>query len=195
MSYQALVRAFSKIEELPVPVDQVLDWIRENTDHKQIDLHPVTRKRKAFRGAFRRMGVPTGAMYSHDFDIRTQVLFGEDLAPDWKRLVIVKEALHVFDPQGARIDTPDGVRKLIPAIITSELLNAAAFAPAINDYLGPFRAMAVLLPRAARRKLAKARDAETRSTSEIATYAQLPEHYVDIWLSIGDSAEFELAGF
>lgn len=194
MSYTALVRAFSKVEELPIPVDEILRWIRDNTDHKDIRLHPVERHKKAFRGAFRRFAVPNGKMYDHDFDIVTQVLYGEDLPEDWKRLVIVKEALHVFDPQDQQVNTPEGLRKLIPGVITPEL-RSAPFAPAVQDYLGAYRALAVLLPRAARRKLTAAMGDGKRTSSEIASYAKLPDHYVGIWLDIGEEVEHQLAGF
>ena len=51
--------------------------------------------------------------------------------------------------------------------------------------------MAVLLPRAARLKLAAAaKDIDDgtlpqRTITEIANYAQLPDFYVDIWLQMG----------
>jgi hypothetical protein len=195
MSYTALVKAFSKVEDLPIPVDAILSWIRENTDHKDIRLHPVDRHKRAFRGAFRRIAIPKGAMYGGDFDIVTQVLFGADLPDEWKRLVIVKEALHVFDAPGDQVNTPEGLRKLIPAIITPELRTAAPFSPAVNDYLGAYRALAVLLPRFARRKLRLAIDNDRRTSTEIADYAKLPDHYVGIWLNIGEEAEHMLAGF
>ncbi len=194
MSYQALVKAFSNREELPIPVDAVLTWIRDHTDHRDLRLHGVGRNSKAFRGAFRRLGIPTGNMYSHEVELICQILYGRDLEPDWKRLVVVKEALHVFDPAGQQVNTEDGVRRLIREVITPEL-RATSFAPAINDFLGPYRAMAVLLPRAARRKLKIARDEGKRTSTEIANYAQLPDFYVDIWLDIGEEAEHELAGF
>ena len=43
MSYIALVDSFSGEVDLPVHVNQVLAWIRDNTDHKNITLHGVTR--------------------------------------------------------------------------------------------------------------------------------------------------------
>jgi hypothetical protein len=194
MTYTALVKAFSKIEDLPIPVDAVLKWIQDHTDHKDLRLHPVSRQSKAFRGAFRRLGIPTGKPYSGDYDLICQVLYGQDLPEDWKRMVIVKEALHVFDPAGHHVNTADAVRKLIQQVITPEL-KQAPFAPAVDDFLGPYRAMAVLLPRAARRKLRRAYEAGTRTSSEIASYARLPDYYVEIWLDIGEEAEHELAGF
>jgi hypothetical protein len=140
-------------------------------------------------------------VYSHDFDIVTQVLYGEDLPQEWKRLVIVKEALHVFDPEDNRINTPDGVRRLIPAVISPELRRTQAFAPAVDDFLGAYKAMAVLLPRAARVKLAAAANEEeggppaVRTSSEIAQYAALPDFYVDLWLSVAETAEKELCDY
>jgi hypothetical protein len=191
MSYAALVEHFAKIEDLPIPVNAVLDRIRAATDHKDIRLYPVERHNKAFRGAFRRIAYPTGKVYSHEFEIICQILYGRDLPEEWKRLVIVKEALHVFDPLGSRVDTPDKVRKLIPQVITPDL-RGTPFGPAIDDYLGVFRAMAVLLPRHARTKLKAALDAGSRTTTEIADYVKLPDYYVDIWLDVGAEAEPQL---
>lgn len=194
MSYQALVKAFAKREELPIPVDDVLAWIREHTDHKDIRLHGVERTSRAFRGAFRRIGIPTGKAYSGEYELICQILYGADLEDEWKRLVIVKEALHVFDPDGEQVNTQDAVRRLIRDVISREM-RGTRFAPAVNDFLGAYRAMAVLLPRAARRKLAKAVNDGTRTPSEVASYAQLPDVYVDIWLDIGEEAEHELVGW
>lgn len=196
MSYARLVEAFAEIEDLPIPVNAVLDWIRENTDHKDIRLHPVGRTHKAFRGAFRRIAVPSGKPYSHESEIITQILYGEDLPNEWKRLVIVKEALHVFDPEDHQVNTPEAVRRLIPAVITPEL-RAKIFAPAVDDFLGAYKAMAVLLPRAARRKLTVAamedeQASPLRSPTEIARFAGLPDFYVDIWLALGEEAEAKL---
>jgi hypothetical protein len=186
MTYVALVQAFADTEELPIPVDAVLGWIRQNTDHNDIRLHAVGRNKKAFRGAFRRIGIPKGGMYGRDYDIITQILYGEDLPDDWKRLVICKEAMHVFDPHGAQVSTEEGVRKLIPAVILNEL-KGTPFLPAINDHLGAFKALAVLIPKTARLKFRAAE--ESRSTAEIARYVKLPEIYVDIWLRYGDELE------
>jgi hypothetical protein len=188
MSYAALVEHFSQIEDLPIPVDMVLDRIRATTDHKDIRLYPVERHNKAFRGAFRRLAIPKGKAYSHEVEIVCQIMYGADLSEDWKRLVIIKEALHVFDPEGSRVNTPDGLRKLIPRVISSDL-GKTPFAPAIDDFLGAYRAMAVLLPREARRRLKAARDASTRTPTEIADYVKLPDFYVDIWLDVGNEYE------
>jgi hypothetical protein len=194
MSYAALVEAFAGVEDLPVRVDDVLNWIRDHTDHKTIKLHPVGRSKKAFRGACRRRAIPTTLVaYGTDYEIETTILYGEDLPEDWRRLVIVKEALHVFDPQGQQVNTPEAVQRLIPAMIAQEL-RGAPFTPAVNDQLGAFRALAVLLPRSARRKLAAAQKDGTRSTAEIAHYLRLPDFYVDLWLRIGDEIEVLLLG-
>jgi hypothetical protein len=186
MSYVALVNAFAQTDDLPIPVDAVLDWIRANTDHKDIRLHAVGRKKMAFRGAFRRIGMPTGGKYSGECDIITQILYGDDLPEDWKRLVICKEAMHVFDGPKAQVSTEEYVRKLIPAVILHEL-KGAPFLPAMNDHLGAFRALAVLIPRLARNKLKAAE--EKRSIAEIARFVQLPDFYVDIWLQHGAELE------
>jgi|HubBroStandDraft_6_1064221.scaffolds.fasta_scaffold1025412_1 hypothetical protein len=60
--------------------------------------------------------------------------------------------------------------------------------------LGAYRAMAVLLPRTAQRKLQRAIADGTRSPTEIADFVQLPDFYVEIWLQIGEEAERHLCG-
>jgi hypothetical protein len=42
----------------------------------------------------------------------------EDLADPWKRLVICKELLHVFDSSGERVATPEAVKKLITLVLS-----------------------------------------------------------------------------
>jgi hypothetical protein len=190
MTFRALVEHFARVEELPIRVSDVLDWIRANTDHKDFTLHAVERQHRAFRGAFRRMAVPNGKLYSHEVDIITQVLYGQDLDDDWKRLVIVKEALHVFEPPGSQTNTPEGVRKLIAQVISPDLRST--FMAALDDHLGAYRAMAVLLPRKARTKLKAAVASGTRTTSEVARYVRLPDFYVGLWLDYGHEVEPQL---
>lgn len=188
MTYKALVDSFAGTEDLPVRINDVLAWIRTSTDYKDIRLHPVDRGKKAFRGACRRISVPKGPAYSGDFDIVTQIIYAKTLPEEWKRLVICKELLHIFDPQGQRVNTPEAVTKLITSIIAPEL-KGLPFLPALNDQLGAFKAMAVLLPRAARLKLQRAYETEHRSVTEIASFASLPPTYVEIWLREGEQLE------
>jgi hypothetical protein len=54
MTFRILAETFSSKQILPIEVDSILNWIRENTDHKDITLHGVERDNKAYRGAFRR---------------------------------------------------------------------------------------------------------------------------------------------
>ena len=54
--------------------------------------------------------------------------------------------------------------------------------------------MAVLIPRAARRKLAAAIETGSRTSSEVASSAKLPDHYVGIWLQVGEEVENMLTG-
>ncbi len=195
MSFAALVEFFANDERLPIPVSEVVAWIRTNTDHKTIDIHPVQRKKEAFRGACRRRAVPVGGpVYGQDTEIITTIIYADDLTEDWKRLVICKEALHVFDGADERVSTPSDVRKLIATMITPEVKASGLFLPAVNDNLGAFKAMAVLIPRTARIKLKAALENGTRTVSEIAAYTVLPDHYVDIWIRFGDELEPMLCG-
>lgn len=187
MTFRALAENFSGAAEFPIKVKQVFSWIRENTDHKNIELHGVSRDHKSYRGAFRRRAISTRP-YDPNPDILTQILFGTDLTREWKRLVIVKEVTHVFDGPNACVETPEKLQSLIPSIITTEL-KGAPFVPAINDHFGAFKAMAVLMPRSAREQLSEAVSNETRTVEEVAQYVRLPESYVDIWLQFGDKLD------
>ena len=188
MTFRALADSFSDADEFPIRVDDVLGWIRDHTDHKEITLHGVQRGSRAYRGAFRRKAIPQGPPYSHDFEIFTDILYGLDLDEPWKRLVIVKEALHVFDGGDFRVDNPEKLKKLVPSVISSDL-RGASFLPGINDRFGALRAMAVLLPTEARRKFAILIEDGSRTVEEIAQFVRLPEFYVDIWIRLGDEID------
>lgn len=196
MTYKALVDSFCEEVDLPVHVNQVLSWVRENTDHKIIKLHGVNRNSQSFRGGFRRKAINVGVAYSQnpeDIEIHTDILFGNDLHDDWKRLVIVKEVMHVFDGPEACVDTPEKLAQLIPNIITMQL-TGAPFIPALNDHFGAFRAMAVLLPKPMRQRLKDAIDSGDRTVEEVAQFCQLPEAYVDIWISHAERLESLILG-
>lgn len=184
MTHKALAQSFENLGKLPVIVDDVLQWIRQNTDFKNITLHAVERQHRGFRGAFRKRGVPKGPLYSADYDIFVDILYGEDLSDDWKRLVIVKEALHVFDGASECVDAPEKLQSLIPSII-DPVLKEALQKPALNDHWGQFRAMAVLMPPGMREDLKKAVNANVRTVSEVASLVRLPEERVDMWLRYG----------
>lgn len=187
MTFRAIADFFRDRDQLPIAVDAVLDWIRANTDHKQIDLHAVRREGRGYRGGFRRIGLPVG-MYGADYEIVTQIFFGDDLPEPEKRLVIVKEALHVFDGPQAQVTTPAALRQLIPLILAPEL-QKALFMPAFNDEWGVYRAMALLVPAAAREKLKASVESGARTIAEVADYVRLPEFYVDVWLRYGRQIE------
>lgn len=189
MTLTALADSFRHVNSLPIAVNDVLSWIKENTDYKIIELHGVERRHKAFRGAFKRTAIPVGGLYSGEIEIHVQILYGKDLPSDWRRLVIVKEALHIFDPPGSCVSTPEGLKRLIPAIILPELKHTEIFTPALNDKAGSFKAMSILLPSDARVSLAAAVDNGSRTVEEIARYVNLPEAYVDIWLRHGEELE------
>lgn len=187
MSYAALVSDFANRDAFPISINEILQWIQTRTDHKIIRLHPVSREHKSFRGAFRRRAVSTGGVYSDNFEIVVDIAFGAELPRPMQRLVICKEALHVFDAVGARVDTEEKVRSLIPA------MNAPGDYPPdlpfLMDKLGVYRALAVLVPTKARKRLAQNVEDGTRTVEEVATHLALPPYEVDSWLRLGDTFE------
>ena len=184
MTYAALVEHFSNIESLPIPIDEVINWVRNRTEHKRIKLHAVDREHKAFRGAFRRTVMPSLLPYNTDPEILNRIFYGGDLSEEWKRLVITKELLHVFDSDKETINSREAVMKLIPAIIFPEVKHFQDAAIS-NDRVGPLKAMNILLPETARQKLQIALESGTRHSSDIAHYCKLPQPWVEIWLKEG----------
>ena len=184
MSYAALVSHFSDVQDFPIQYSDVVEWIRSNTDHKIIELYAVPREKKAYRGAFRRTSVPIGGMYSHEFEILTKIVYGNDLSQDWKNLVITKEALHVFDPPPMQVNTRDVVRDLIPSVIHSDLKSKLL--PGFADNFGPYRALPILIPMNARSRLKATVDSGSKSIEEIAIYVDVPPEFVDLWLNYGE---------
>lgn len=166
----------------------VLDWIRKNTDHKTIDLHEVERHRKSYRGGFKRIAIPIG-MYSGEVEIITKIFYGHDLSEDWKRLVIVKEALHVFDGANECVNDEASLRQLIPSVVANDSAFTQHSMPALADKFGPYRALCILIPKQQRELLKEAVESNKRSVSEVADFVGLPVGYVDIWLRYGDTLE------
>jgi hypothetical protein len=186
MSYIDLLNHFSNVELLPIPIDDIIDWIRQNTEHENIKLHAVSRENKAFRGAFRRTAMPSLRAYDSNPEVLNCVIFGKDLPEDWQRLVITKELLHIFDNENESVKTKADVEALIPAIIFSDIRQLQA-APILNDKIGPLKAMRILMPDAARNKLEKAFSEGRRTSADIAHYVKLPLPYVELWLTRGES--------
>ncbi|WP_317215830.1 hypothetical protein [Gluconobacter sp. GP1] len=187
MSYAALVSDFADRDAFPIAINEVINWIRTRTDHDIIKLHPVDREHKSYRGAFRRRAISIGGPYSDDIEIRVDIVFGAELHPHMKRLVICKELLHVFDAPKACVNTAEKVRSLIPAMnVPGEIPIDLPF---IMDKLGVYRALAVLMPTKARKRLAEAVSSGARTVEEVATHVALPTADVDLWLRLGDAFE------
>jgi len=192
MSYAGLVSHLSGCNEFPIPVDSILGWIKQSTDFKTIRFHEVARGNKAFQGAFRCRAVPNGRPYSDDWDLVVDILYGADLHPFMKRLVICKELLHVFDPPKAHVNDEDKVKRLIPAVNFPEL--AIMDLPYIIDTYGVYRALNVLIPQHARDRLASAIESGQRTVAEAANHLELPTPWVDMWLRRGPGIEAIITG-
>jgi hypothetical protein len=180
MTCAALLRFTNSLTAFPIAIDTIIDWIKHHTAQDEIDLITVPIDRLKVSGVFRQFTYQTVPYAEAKFV--TQVIYPNGLTPEMERLVVCKELLHIFDKPSERVSTSEDVDALINGIIL-QILGSRGQSAILNDMLGPFLAVAVLIPPSARKKLKAAREAGTHSADEIAEFVGLPIQYVDAWTS------------
>lgn len=107
----------------------------------------------------------------------------------WKRLVEIKETMHLFDTPDERISTPEQFEALINAFSgppqpPSQLITAQY----MSEGKAFWMALGVLCPETARRELMRQRNAGAINDYGIALQLRIPEFYVP-WLFIPNFTE------
>jgi len=187
MSTAALIEYFSKEISLPVDVNAVLHKIRElrgeeeNVEFIGVDIDPdiMLGKIKVF---YVRDGV-------YGEPIRwANVYYCRSLDIAWQRMICCKEITHLMDPIHTRTSNIDDIDKLAERIgLPPEMQNPIEDGAETNwDRLAEWRAVAVLLPLAARDILMPAYRDGKISLADIARMADIPSKYAafvmsDVW--------------
>ena len=184
MLVSRLLDAFDKYTTLPIDVNDVRDKLVAMGVQDHIRFHFVKMDKDKIRGLLFRYSVHRKpydvTMLWSDIVIASKM--GEE-AEAWKRLVAVKELLHITDCDKLSASTPEVVDYIFDQFaVPPELRNgsmekgeAAAF---LNDRVRIYFALAVLMPTLFREKLRPLWRAKQLTSREIAEIAKVPVRYV-----------------
>lgn len=118
-----------------------------------------------------------------------RIFVSKHLTPEWRRLVICKELLHLLDSHRETAQTRSQVDDLIEKIVLpADILDGLA---TLNDRMGLLHAMMVLFPRDAISLFQERLEKPEASVETIAKMAMLPERMVrvcfsSVWKSLTD---------
>ena len=104
----------------------------------------------------------------------------------WKRLVAVKELLHVADCAKISADTEESVKIIIknfsiPPELRDDIHNGATLTRSyLNDRIRIFLALAILVPEGCREVIRDLFQQNKLNEKEISDIAKIPERYVSV---------------
>jgi hypothetical protein len=172
-----LLDHFDSYESLHIEVNSVRDQLIDLGVQDEIRFHFVDIKSEILRGLIYRYSkhrVPYG-----DPILCSEICIAKSLPNEWRRLVAVKELLHITDTPNEAADSEQEVDKLIERMsLPFEVMEETRVST--NDKLHLLPALSILVPKACREILREqfARNHITRA--DIANMAQIPERYVRI---------------
>ncbi|WP_375782952.1 hypothetical protein ACE10Z_23850 [Bradyrhizobium sp. Pha-3] len=174
-----LINEFAARTTLPVEVEHVVDYLRQQGIKDEIHFWDADMDTQVLKGAIVHWEYQANGWTYKVADIYT----ARTLTPEEKRMVQVKELLHILDPRIDRASTPEEVQELIKRMVlpVQEISDwsTPAGAHARNDHSGLLYALAVLFPIAVRELLSGPYAAKNIDTAKIAEIAALPYGFVD----------------
>lgn len=172
---------FSCYTKLPVRLDFIKQHILETGHVSKIIRVPVTQKHFLVHGGFHKYR--DISPYAHGETIAL-IGYPEDASEGLRRVIQVKEMLHVLDPDEATSPTISKVNELIDDLMVEETKRAMGIGlPAQYDHKGLLHALAILLPRDSLDILRPLYKRGGCTTREIAEWAVLPERMVQVTLT------------
>lgn len=183
MKTQELIQQFSKIETLPVDVNDVLKCLQDNGHDDDIEFIGVDLDPEILQGKIKIFHTRNG-VYG-DIKRCANIYYHRGHNSDWQRFIACKELLHLLDPEFAHTRSQDDIDSLAEKIgLPPEMQDPMADGLQANiDRVAEFRAAAILLPLASRNLLYKAYKANEIKADDIARLADIPRRYVGLVMS------------
>lgn len=169
---------FATYENLPVRVNDIADFLIGRGVVQRILFHEVDLNVEVIQGFL----VVYEEAVGYAKHICADVYYSKHLSPDEKRLVIVKELLHIDDAANEVCNDPQQVVRLLTEVPWPADMFAQLGDPAKKDSNGLAYAAAVLLPSGAREQILPLVPSKV-SLDNIASIAELPEYVVRVVLS------------
>ncbi len=167
-------------------MNDVRDKLIEFGVQDEIRFHFVKMDPEKIRGMLHRYTKHNSAY--GDPVLCSEIIISEDMGHEnkyWQRLVAVKELVHIIDSPEMRADHQTEVDTLIknfsipPEIRNNKNSGTIKTKPYLNDRMGIFIALAILVP-AECRKILRSLYNVSLSSLEIADIAKIPERYISI---------------
>lgn len=188
MSAYRLVQSFEDRENFPVRLNEVRDAVVQIGGADDITFKAVDIQQNVLRGLCHRWR-PLPRPYADAQDC-IEILYAESLEPEWHRLVVTKELVHVLDRDIHRTTTHAQFDDLIHRMARRPELRDPMTWHEASDRVGLFQALGILFPFAARELILEKYNAGLISDELIAHRASIPLHYVSYLMSSDWDADY-----
>ncbi len=175
-----LLAAFEDRTSLPVDVNDVVDFLRSNGNEDDIEFIGADLDSEILQGAVK-IWHARDKPYA-DPTRMVNIFYNRNEPKDWQRLICCKELLHLIDPAGAYSCDEKAIEKLADEIgLPPEMQDPfkAGFETNV-DRVAELRAVALLLPWAAREVMLPYYLEGKLSIEDIARQADIPRKYAGI---------------
>jgi hypothetical protein len=187
MLVKRLLAHFDSYELLHVDVNDVRDQLIDMGVQDEIRFHFVKMDAGKLRGIIYRYTKHATTYGNAVFC--SEIAISDDMGDEdeaWKRLVAVKELLHVADCVKISAESVEAVNTLfdnfsLPPELRNDLHNGPKNTKSyLNDRIRIYVALAILIPEGCRIPLRELYNAAKISNREIADIAKIPERYIPV---------------
>jgi hypothetical protein len=182
-----LIKHFSHQIKLPVDVNDVNNYIKENNGGDDIQFIGVDIDPDILQGQIKVFHVRDG-VYGANLTRCVNIYYHRGHSLDWQRFICCKELIHSLDPASAQTTSTEQIDNLAEKIgLPKEMQDPMSDGIETNvDRLAEYRAAAILLPWKARELLMPLYKAREITLADIARFADIPRKYVgfvmnDVW--------------
>ncbi|MBA5779122.1 hypothetical protein H2509_18495 [Stappia sp. F7233] len=177
MLLKKLFDHFDNYEKLHIEVNTVKDQLVEIGCQDKINFHFVEINDGILRGLIHRY-IRRDSPYG-DQIMCSDICIAKSLDPEWRRLVAVKELLHITDTKQETAQSEAAVEKLIERLsLPFEVQHETK--SSLNDRVYILFALAILVPKGCRAILRTLYDNGHITLLDVAQMAQIPERYADV---------------
>jgi hypothetical protein len=179
MDAKDVIKHFRTVTTVPVEVDEVVEFLRASGVKDELYLWEVDINSERLRGSLVQWE-PWEYPMNGEVHYVGDIYVAKSLPPDWRRLVVCKELLHVIDPVDCRVNSEADIEQLIEKLVLPpELQDAKQDGwKVLTDKVAIYEAIAVLFPLAARALMLELLKSGKTTVGEIAHIVDLPERFV-----------------
>lgn len=195
MRFFDLIKQLENETRLPIEPARIVKILREGGAIDQVQFIGVRLRTSILRGKFVRVVYdhgrlpPINAPYSvPEEGLVAKIYYAINQEPEYIRLVINKELLHLTDPIEVHTSSREQIIRLADRLrLPTELLVAirepSDSIEAIMDYLGDYRAVVAMVPQQVRDLICQKHAQKKLDEGEIAELVGIPLKYVSMLLS------------